>query len=133
MDYGGRGITVCFEWKNSYQSFLDWAILNGWKKGLQLDKDIKIQGSIIYSPDTCSWVTKIVNSRHKRNSLYYEINGLKISLKEHLETLNLTERDYNRIRFRINKGWDINDAINTPAITLKRAYIKCDTATPKCL
>lgn len=64
-DYGGRGVVICEEWLNSFQSFFDWAISNGWKKGLFIDKDIK-SDSKIYSPETCSIVTRAENNRKKR-------------------------------------------------------------------
>lgn len=37
-DYGGRGITVCKEWKESFENFYKWAINNGYKEGLTLDR-----------------------------------------------------------------------------------------------
>lgn len=40
-NYGALGVIMCDEWKNNFKSFYDWAISNGWEKGLQIDKDIK--------------------------------------------------------------------------------------------
>lgn len=54
--YGAKGVIVCKEWREDYQSFLDWSLSNGWQKGLHLDKDIKGDGTI-YSPETCMFVT----------------------------------------------------------------------------
>ena len=64
-NYGGRGITMCDEWKNDFKAFVDWAIENGWRKGLFIDKDIK-GDSKIYSPETCSIVTRAENNRKRR-------------------------------------------------------------------
>lgn len=53
--YGGRGVIVCNEWVNNFKAFYDWAILNGWEEGLQIDKDIKAhklgKEGLIYSPE----------------------------------------------------------------------------------
>ena len=80
-NYGGRGITVCDEWKNSFQAFAEWALNNGYddppmdadKKwisinALTLDRVDSDKG---YSPDNCRWVTFQDNRRNRK--------------KEHLE------------------------------------------------
>src|SRR6185503_1916158 len=40
-NYGGKGVIICEEWLNDFMSFYNWAMANGYKKGLQIDKDIK--------------------------------------------------------------------------------------------
>ena len=62
--YGGKGIYVCEEWKNSYAKFKEWSLNNGWKKGLEIDKDIMSNGNNMYSPETCKWVTHIENMQY---------------------------------------------------------------------
>jgi len=62
--YGGSGVTVAPEW-DDYETFYNWAIANGWEKGLQIDKDILGDG-LIYSPKTCMFVIPKLNSRHKK-------------------------------------------------------------------
>lgn len=109
-NYGGRGITVCDQWRNDYQKFLDWALLNGWEKGLQLDKDIKGDGKI-YSPETCCFVTPNENANNRTNCRYYEYNGVKMSLMKICRTANLS---YEFLRGRLRNGWSIEDAINIP-------------------
>ena len=59
-NYGGRGITVCDEWKKSLQSFYDWAINNGWIKGLSIDRK---DNNNNYCPENCHWITVSENSR----------------------------------------------------------------------
>ncbi|MCL4419179.1 hypothetical protein M1146_03700, partial [Patescibacteria group bacterium] len=56
-NYGYVGVEVCEEWRIDFYSFYNWAIENGWQKGLQLDKDIKGNG-LLYSPDNCLFVTR---------------------------------------------------------------------------
>lgn len=91
--YGGRGVIVCDEWKNNFEAFYNWAINNGFKKELHLDKDIKGNG-MLYSPETCSFVEPMDNFKHKRKgdnkSLYFDYNGVKMHLKDICEIYNIS-------------------------------------------
>lgn len=69
-NYGGAGVTVCKDWFN-LQSYIEWA--SKYKlDGMDIDKDIKSIGELIYSPETCSVVTHEENcgfSFRKRYSI----------------------------------------------------------------
>ena len=62
-DYGGRGITICDEWKNDFMSFYNWAILNGYSDELSIDR---IDNDGNYEPSNCRWVTRTIQSRNQR-------------------------------------------------------------------
>lgn len=53
---GGRGITVCKKWRESYQNFLDWALNNGWKQNMALVR--RNHTSLMYSPNKCCFVDR---------------------------------------------------------------------------
>ncbi len=61
--YGGRGIGVCEEWVNSFISFRDWALLNGYSDSLTLDR---INNELGYSMENCRWTTLTVQARNTR-------------------------------------------------------------------
>lgn len=58
--YGGRGITICEEWKSDFQAFYDWAMANGYREDLTIDR-IDADGN--YEPSNCQWLTQSDNSK----------------------------------------------------------------------
>ena len=69
--YGGKGITVCDEWKDFFP-FYEWAVQNGWREGLTLDR---IDGSKGYSPDNCRFVDFKTQCRNRCTNVYITVDG----------------------------------------------------------
>lgn len=68
--YGGRGITVCDEWRNNFQAFYEWAMANGYDENApkgQCTID-RIDNDKGYSPDNCRWVDVKTQNSNKSNS-----------------------------------------------------------------
>lgn len=61
-NYGGRGITVCDEWKEDFMAFYEWSMKNGYADNLTLDRKDNNKG---YSPDNCRWVTHMENCHNR--------------------------------------------------------------------
>lgn len=66
--YGGRGIKVCRAWAADRNEFIDWALSNGYRPGLELDR---INNDGDYSPENCRFVTRQQNNRNKRNNVVH--------------------------------------------------------------
>lgn len=63
--YGGIGVTVCEEWTNNFQSFLDWSLANGYTEKLTIDR---INSKKEYSPNNCRWADYFLQEQNKRIS-----------------------------------------------------------------
>lgn len=110
--YAGRGITVCEEWRHSYKPFETWALANGYKPGLQLDR---IDNNGNYSPENCRFVTSTQNTRNRRNTVLAA--GIPLATwydayKVKMDELGLK---YAVVENRFNcGGWSLEKALFTP-------------------
>lgn len=62
--YGERGIRVCDLWRKSKGPFIEWALENGYKADLSIDR---IDNDGDYEPSNCQWLTKAEHGRKTRN------------------------------------------------------------------
>jgi len=110
-NYGAKGVRVCKEWVENPATFIEWALANGWRKGLQVDKDIKAIRSgvppLLYSPEWCSIVTRKENNLYKKNSRRYTFNGKTQTCVEWAKELDI---DPSTLMHRINKYGMVEDA-----------------------
>lgn len=108
--YGGRGITVCDEWKNNFQAFYDWAMANGYDDNLTIDR-INVNGN--YEPNNCRWTTWEEQSFNKNDTHFLEYMGIKKPL-----TVWAREKGLNpsTLLYRLKRGWNIERAIETKVV-----------------
>lgn len=71
-DYGGRGITVCDEWRHDPTDFIAWLEDNGYGKGLHIDR---IDNDSGYYPENCRVATPRQNACNRRSNRKYMLNG----------------------------------------------------------
>lgn len=87
-DYGGRGITVCEEWKD-IRNFAKWADESGFvpDKNLSIER-VDVNGN--YCPENCIWIDKKLQARNKRNTIRFTIEGVEKSLSEWSEIYGIS-------------------------------------------
>lgn len=108
-NYGGRGIDIADEWADNYETFYKWAIKNGYKKGLEIDR---IDNNGNYCEENCRFTTKTIQANNKRNVKLYTISGVTKSLPQWCREYG---QNYFMVRQRVYKlGWDIEKALTTP-------------------
>jgi hypothetical protein len=81
-NYFAKGIKMCAEWKNDFKVFYDWALKNGWEKGLEVDR---IDGNGNYCPDNCRIATKKMQARNTKTNIFFTIDGERRCLSEWCE------------------------------------------------
>lgn len=107
-NYGGRGITVCDEWRKSFARFIN----DVGKRPNPTLSIHRIDNDLGYSPDNCKWATSHEQALFKRNTKRHEFNGHNLTLREWSELLKLPA---NMLHQRINKlGWSYEKTFSTP-------------------
>ena len=110
--YGGVGIDVCLEW-HDYLTFHKWAIANGYKSNLTLDRKDSKSG---YNPLNCHWIPMEQQARNRKNNRHITYNGETKLLCEWCILMNV---GHSFLRYRIKK-WGVKRALETPIIKGRR-------------
>jgi hypothetical protein len=103
--YGGRGITICARWRDSFDAFL--ADMGKPAAGMTLDRIDNDRG---YEPGNCRWATRKDQQRNTRRSHLVEWNGQTKSLAAWAEVLGVKP---NTLVCRLSHGWSVERAFST--------------------
>ena len=106
-NYGGRGIKISDKWLKKPSNFYNWAINNGYKENLSIDR-INVNGN--YEPQNCRWITNLQQQNNKRNNKYIEFNGEKKTYSEWSRILNIPTAT---ISDRVRRGFTVEKILNT--------------------
>ena len=107
-DWGGRGIEVCEQWRNSFESFYTWAMANGYQDNLTIDR---IDNNGNYCPENCRWVGQQEQCRNRRSNINITIGNSTRTLMEWCEIFQVDYTNVNA-RYHRNKNATIDYLFN---------------------
>lgn len=102
--WGGRGITVCSRWRDSFQSFID----DMGPRPNQTYTIDRIDNNEGYNPGNCRWATKTEQGRNRRTNFVIEFGGVSKTLIEWSESTGFSRVV---IADRLHRGWDVESAM----------------------
>lgn len=105
-NYGGRGITVCHEWK-TFQGFLD-DMEADYVIGLTLERRDNNKG---YSRDNCYWTTKKIQNNNRRDNVIIPTPKGKMTMAQAVEQFGIARAT---LRDRIKRGWPMVEWFTPP-------------------
>ena len=98
--YGGRGISVCEEWKK-FENFSQWASESGYADGLSIER---IDNDGNYCPENCTWIPINDQPKHRRNNTFITVDGEQMTLSECSIRYNIP---LSTVIYRAKRGWDV--------------------------
>lgn len=116
LHYGARGITVCQRWDEAFENF--YADL-GPCPGPEYSLD-RIDPTDDYCPENCRWATREEQENNKIDTVFYEMHGEVLSLKQWAQRLGMAP---NSLLHRIRVGWPLEEALTTPPIRRHRKSV----------
>lgn len=103
--YGGRGITVCKEWSEDFWNFYHWAMNNGYRDGLTIERTNNDGG---YTPENCRWIPASEQKRNTRANRFFVIHGRRFTLAD---ICRIYGQNPSTVSNRIKKGMSIEEAL----------------------
>lgn len=106
--YGARGITVCDEWLHDFQAFYDWAMANGYRDNLTIDRR-DTNGD--YEPSNCRWTDWVTQANNTRSTVFLTYHG---ETKTVTEWSKITGIKRNTLLGRKRIGYTDEECIDVP-------------------
>ena len=115
-NYGGRGITVCDRWRNSFENFLH--DMGNVPRGMSIER---INNEKNYSPENCKWATRKEQANNKRNNVKLKFGGASYGINDVAELTNINRKC---IENRVYQGWTTPEVIFTPYRRKRNALLR---------
>jgi hypothetical protein len=106
--YGGRGVSLCERWRDSYQAFLD--DMGPRPSGLTIERINNLDG---YHPKNCRWATPREQANNRRSNRILAYQGQIDTLANWARVVGLSART---IQKRLTLGWSDEKALSTPLL-----------------
>jgi hypothetical protein len=104
-NYGGRGITLCDEWRDNFAQFL--ADMGRCPDGHTIDR---IDNDGPYRPSNCRWASRSTQNSNTRRNHYIEFNGERHTLAHWARS---TGMKHTKLLRRLQRGWSVERALTT--------------------
>jgi hypothetical protein len=124
--YGGRGITVCARWNDSYEAFLEDV---GRRPSLRHTLD-RVDNAGNYEPGNVRWATPREQSRNRRSNRLLEFRGEVATAAEWAERFGLRR---SALFLRLSRGWSLEDALTKPLRVTVRPVREDHQSTPEAI
>lgn len=106
--YGGRGIQLCEAWKDDFKAFYDWAMMNGYKDNLTIDR-IDVNGN--YCPENCRWIPAEQQYFNRTDNRLLTMGNVTKTITEWSLQYSI---DRETVSSRLKLGWSVERALTKP-------------------
>lgn len=106
--YIEKGVVVCDEWRNDYLAFRNWALANGYREDLSIDR---IDNDGDYCPENCRWATDKIQANNQSRNHRITYGGETHTVSEWADILGLS---YSTMIHRVQREWPMERIVNTP-------------------
>lgn len=106
--YGGRGISVCQEWRDNPTAFYQWAVANGYSPELWIERK-DVNGN--YCPENCCFKTPREQANNTSRNRFIDWNGKRQTISQWAEELGCNS---GALQHRIARGWTVERMMTEP-------------------
>ena len=115
-EYGNRGIIIYQEWLNDYTNFHSWALNNGYKEGLYIDR---INNNGNYEPSNCRWISNKENTNNTRKNNHILYKNKIYTIQQFAEFCKISRTT---LVSRLKLGWNLDKIVKTKPAKGRNQY-----------